>query len=974
MQLDLGPPKRRVLLLRLLIEEGRPVSTDRLCEDVWAGRPPSRAVVSLQAHISRIRAVLEPERARHSKPGMLIRESHGYALRVPPGALDSVQFERGVARADRLLAQGQVAAARSEVEQALSLWRGTALDDARDYQFAARSMTQLEAAYVAAEELRICTLIHDGDPQQAVHAAEVLTARHPLREVAWGLLMCALYFTGRHAEALTRFEELRKYLSRELGLLPSPGIAVLQEAILRHDLTAIKRVSQAGFASVYDDTGTDEPYTLVSVRDARSGPAVSTDNSLAAHHPDVDQRCDLFAAASALRPAQLPRGSAFFTGRHVELAHLQGMLPQTGSGAEAPSVMLIGGIAGVGKTAFALHFAHQVKDRFPDGQFFVDLRGFDATGSAMDADEALLGFLSALGVHPTTAPSTSDARSAMLRTMLAQRRVLVVLDNARDENQVRPLLPAASGCMTIVTSRIQLHGLVTTDSAEVLTLDVPPPDESTEVMTRRLGALRVQAEPEAVAEIIDRCGRLPLALATAAARATLHPDFSLRSLVGEMRATEGSLDAFAGPDDTADVRTVFSWSYRALTPQAARLFRLLALHPGPDISVAAAASLAGLQVPLARRLLTELTRTRMINESSVGRFAFHDLLRVYAGELVEEFDAQVVRDEARRRMYDHYVHTAARGGPRLGYIAQFITDPPAPGVIPEQFDVADRMLRWYAVEQRVLRTMLRQAVEHGSVSDACRLAWPLHGYLDALGRSSDAAVVLSNVLEALEGTADRLEQARLHRALAGCLGRVHDYVQALTHLDKAEALLDGVDDVTEQVRVHLSFGALLHSAGQVDPALHRTREALRLAEATGDQLLDAESSNAVGWTLTMLGRHDEALVHCRRSVELFRRLDVPQREAYAWDSLGHVHHHLGDHQAAVACYRTALDLMVEAGDSFTKVGTMMRLGDTHVCAGDPKAARRVWERALRLAEDTPDVHPVKEVERRLAALLSAGEE
>ncbi|MFG3092920.1 BTAD domain-containing putative transcriptional regulator [Streptomyces antibioticus] len=666
--LDLGPRTRRVLALRLLLEDGRAVSTDRLCEDLWPGRPTSLTAPSLHTHISRLRTVLERGRTRLGKAGLLVRESHGYALRVPPEARDTVHFEQSLARAERCLADGRAGEARAQAEYALSLWRGAALEDARDHLFAAQQVTRLETARTVAEELHVRTLLHDGDIQQAVSGAEALTARHPLREAAWGVLMCALYLAGRHADALSRFEELRKHLAEELGSRPSPGTSALQEAVLRHDVTFIRHMAQSAVTS-----GHDRPTPSVTLPSDAAGPTATDNGSDTAHAPapftiaaitpGTDLREPPLTGAPSPRPAELPAGSPFFVGRRSELALLERLSGHPPYEHPSPAAVLIGGMPGVGKTTLALHFAHRAAARFPDGQLFSNLRDFDTTGPATDPAEVLKRFLTALGVPPPAVPATLGTRTALLRTVLAGRRVLFVLDNARDEEQVRPLLPAAPGCMVVVTSRNQLEGLVPTGSTQSMTLDVPPLTEGLEALTRRLGTDRVAAEPEAAEGLVRFCASLPLALAVAAARATLHPEFSLRELAADLRTTEGTLDAFSGTGDSADVRTVFSWSYRSLSQQAARLFRLLALHPGPDITAAAAASLTGLPHTQTHAALTELTRTHMLGEPAPGRYVLHDLLRVYAGELAREQETEEDRAAARHRVHDHYLHTAPH---RLG--------------------------------------------------------------------------------------------------------------------------------------------------------------------------------------------------------------------------------------------------------------------------------------------------------------------
>ncbi|MCL7429385.1 BTAD domain-containing putative transcriptional regulator [Streptomyces sp. YS415] len=981
--LDVGPPKRRALALRLLLEDGRAVSTDRLCEDLWPGKSPTRAVPSLHSHISRLRAVLEPERPAHGKAGVLIRETRGYALRVPSDALDSVRFEQAVARAGRLLADGASRRACREIESALSLWRGAPLEDAQDYLFAARQTARLNTARVAAEELHICALVQDEDLHRAVGEAEALIVRHPLREITWALLMCALYLTGRHADALSRFEELRKSLAEELGLRPSPGLSALQEAILRHDLAFVRRMARSVLVPGYDqDTSpgsVDAADPAVRIRrpppDPPTGNTSTTSTRDTAHTINAIGgllRASPLVSQPTLRPAQLPPESPLFTGRRRELESLHAALRDTQQKWTAPPVILVGGVPGVGKTTLALRFAHQVAGRFPDGQLFADLRGFNAGGTARDTAEVLQEFLTSLGTPPSAIPASVSHRTALLRTILARRRVLLFLDNARDEEQVRPLLPGTPSCMAVVTSRNELHGLLATEGARSFTLPVPPVEEGRAILTRRLGATRVEADPEATEEIVRLCAGLPLALAIAAARATLHPEFPLRALAEEMRASEGSLDAFSGTGDSSDVRAVFSWTYRALSPQAARLFRLLALHPGPDISTAAAASLAGLPVSQTRAALTELTRTRMLAEDSVGRFALHDLLRVYAGELVREQETPSAQTAALLRTYDHYLDAAHTGAPSLCHIPVSPGPPSTAGTVPERQAGTRETLRWFEAEEHVLHALLRQAARDGFHHHACRLAWWLQGYLDAGGRSAEAVAVLSVALDAARAAGDAREQARLHRALAGCLGRTGRYREGLAHLDRAADLLEHVDDYLEHAWLHLSFGALLHATGRDDAALHRGVEALHMAREHGDLVTEADACNSVGWTLSVLGRPREALAYCRRSVAGFRRAGVTQREAYAWDSLGHALHRLGRHRWAVGCYRTALRLLRACGDTYTPVGTLVRLGDAGRAAGDATCARLAWERALALAEKQPDAHPLDEIRDRVRSLAATG--
>jgi len=361
----------------------------------------------------------------------------------------------------------------------------------------------------------------------------------------------------------------------------------------------------------------------------------------------------LAVGSGAASPRQLPAAVRHFAGRDVELAALADQLADA---ADMVVISAVGGTAGIGKTALAVHFAHQVADRFLDGQLYVNLRGFDPTGSPMSPAEAIRGFLEAFDVPGERIPVTLGAQAALYRSVLADRRVLVVLDNARDADQVRPLLPGSPGCMVVVTSRNQLISLITAEGARPLTLDLLTVAEARQLLAGRLGAGRVAADAAAVEEIIASCARLPLALAIVAARAATHPQFPLASLAGELRDARGGLNAFGGGDAAADPRAVFSWSYQQLSPQAARLFRLLGLHPGPDTTAWAAASLAALPTEQARGSLAELARAHLVTERAPGRFAFHDLLRAYAVEQARSHDTDDDRKATVSRALDHYLH------------------------------------------------------------------------------------------------------------------------------------------------------------------------------------------------------------------------------------------------------------------------------------------------------------------------------
>ena len=394
----------------------------------------------------------------------------------------------------------------------------------------------------------------------------------------------------------------------------------------------------------------------------------------------------------------------------------------------------------MGKTALAVHWAHRVATQFPGGQLYVNLRGFDPVGPALDPGQALRGFLDAFAVVPERIPASLDDQVALYRSLLAGLRVLVVLDNARDAEQVRPLLPGSPGCLAVVTSRNHLTGLIATQGAHLLDLDLLPPAEARELLARRLGAGRAGREPDAVEQIMAGCARLPLALTIAAARAATSPDFPLAVFAAELGEAGRVLDPFDSGDVATDVRAVFSWSYRALSRGAARLFRLLGLHPGPDITLGAAASLAGITPDQARAMLAELTRGHLLAEHRPGRYAFHDLLRAYATEQAQTCDDDGARGAAVARVLDHWLH-AARAAVTLidPFFAPAAPAPPRPGVVLAGPATAGEALNWFTNERATLLAAVLLAAEAGFATHAWQLAWALNTFLLRRGLWDDQA-------------------------------------------------------------------------------------------------------------------------------------------------------------------------------------------------------------------------------------------
>ncbi|HZO69839.1 MAG TPA: tetratricopeptide repeat protein [Kribbellaceae bacterium] len=673
-------------------------------------------------------------------------------------------------------------------------------------------------------------------------------------------------------------------------------------------------------------------------------------------------------------PGQLPADVPAFTGRTQHLSDLDRLIsrsePQQEAAGRPTAVVIsaIDGTAGVGKTALAIHWSHRVREYFPDGQLYVNLRGFDPSGQAMDPADAVRGFLDAFEVPPQRIPTDPDARAALYRSLLVGRKILVVLDNARDSGQVRPLLPGDPGCLVIVTSRNQLTGLVAANAACPLTLDVLSGDEAREFLARRLGASRIAAEPQAVEDLIELCARLPLALAITAAHAATRPNVTLEALATQIRNTRQRLDFLTGDDAATNLQVVFSWSYHTLTPAAARLFRLLGLHPGPDISAPAAASLAGLTPDAIPPVLAELTRASLLTQLTTGRYTFHDLLRDYATYLADSIDTDEQRHTATGRILDHYLHTA--------YPAARLLDPnrdPVPlalaraGVTPEQMSDHAQALGWFAAQRQVLLAAVTRAAATGFDTHTWQLASTLVTFLYRRGDWHDQVAVGRAAVAAAQRLADPTTEARTHRFLAGAYIRLGRFEDALTQLRHALDLDPRSSDQTQQAHTYFHLAYLWERRSQPARALPHARQALHLYQAAGHQAGQARALNTVGWYHTLLGEHQQALTHCQQAMTLFQQLGDRVGQAATWDTLGYAHHHLGQHTQAVTCYQHALTLSRDLGDRYAQAEVLTHLGDTHHATDYPQAARDAWQQALTILDDLD--HPDAETTRaKLAAL------
>jgi tetratricopeptide (TPR) repeat protein len=635
------------------------------------------------------------------------------------------------------------------------------------------------------------------------------------------------------------------------------------------------------------------------------------------------------AGPEPARPAQLPPDIPAFVGRRAELERLDTVAGQP--------LIVISGTAGVGKTALATHWATSVADRFPDGVLHVNLRGYDPSGATTPA-EAVRGFLEAFDVPSPSIPVTQAAQVGLYRRLVAGKRVLVLLDNARDADHVRPLLPNSAGCLAVVTSRHLLPALVVTDGAFPLDLDLLSVDESRQLLAARLGADRVAEDQGSVDEIIGHCARLPLAMTLVATRATMHRRFALAGLVDKLRAAEGRLDALSSVDRSIDVRTVFSWSYGSLSGAAAELFRMFGVHCGPEITAPAAAALLGVDVRRVDVLLAELADAHLIVEQAEGRFGLHDLLRAYAVELLEEDPA-----EALRRVLDYYLHSAyAADGLLYPYRDEIDLEPPRDGVTPQAFGTDRQAAAWLAAERPVLLAAVAQAAAAGFPAHAYRLALTLVTFLDRRGYWDDMITALHLALEVARRLGDPALQGEALRRLGtgeARLGR-HDRAAELAR-DALDVYVASGNRIGE-ARTHRDLAMLYWRRGQRPEALHHIREVLQVSVTAGLRAGPAFALYLFACVHFLTGDYPRAVEVCRAAVAAYRQIGDRVGAAVAWEGCGLSYAEMGEFESALTCYQEALTLRRGTDERFLVADSLALIGDTHAAAGRPAEARESW--------------------------------
>jgi DNA-binding SARP family transcriptional activator/tetratricopeptide (TPR) repeat protein len=941
---DLGSRKQRLVLAVLLLDANRFVATSRLVRACWPDEPPPTARRIIHTHVSRLRSILTAAGAQRYGVS-LVRHGSGYVLTCDPTRIDAHRFRGLVNRARADTSDEQKTAL---LGQALDLWQGSPLADAAPEATRHWLCPGLEETRLTAIADRLDARLRLGQHVTLIDELVGYAAEHPLQQRIVGQLMLALYRAGRAVDALEVYQQHRRRLVDEFGVDPCADLRQLELAILRAD------------------------------------PAL-----------DLPQPAAVPRASEELDPAvpvaaELPADVADFTGRDGELRRLHDLPSGT-------TVVTITGTAGVGKTALAVHWGHRIAGGFGDGQLYVDLRGY-AAGPPVSAIEALAQFLRALGVPAERVPTTLDEAAARYRSLLAGKRMLIVLDNARSPEQVRPLLPGSATCLVVITSRNRLGGLVAREGARAIPLTVLDPPQARALLAGILGDERVRAEPEGVAELARLCAHLPLALRIAGANLLNRQGGTIAGLLAELgeRSRLGALEIDG--DDLAAVRATFDLSYAALPPAAARLFRLLGLDPGPDITAPAAAALAGTTPEAAARLLDALAGVHLLEQRSPGRYHGHDLLRLYARERTEHEDSAAEREAAMLAMADWYLHSVDAAAEAL--YPQMLRLPTPPSdfkITPVGFGGPGEALRWLDSERANLVALIVHSAAHGSGARAWQLADALRGYFWLRRYTVDWLAVAQAGSAAATVDGDLRGQAAAELSLADayqCLGRCDEaigrYKSALALTRQADwpegraaamgnlgimhyelgRLTEAADHYSQALDLHRRTGrrsaeavtlgnlATVHrELGRLWDATEQYREALMVLTETGSRYGQADATGNLGIVCHELGQLEQALRHLDRALAMHQEIGERYGEAITLSSLAAVHRDLGHDDQAFDLARAALVLAQEIGSQRTEAEAMIALASVECRAGQHHRAVDRYQHALGMLRETGALYP-----------------
>ncbi|MBP2478582.1 DNA-binding SARP family transcriptional activator/Tfp pilus assembly protein PilF [Crossiella equi] len=882
----LGGAKPRTLLAALLARSGGAVGPAQLVDLIWRSRPPASARAIVQTYASTLRGALR----KAGVPDLLVSDEAGYRVVLGGARYDLPEFEDAVLTARERLAEREFEQAAELLREALGLWHGPAFAGLGD-GFLRAEAERLDELRLAAVELRCTADLECGRYERLVPELRGLTAEYPLREPFWALLMLALARSGQQSAALAAYEQIRSALREEFGSDPGPQLLEAYEVVLH-----------------------DEPRP---------------------------------ATSSAEVPMQLPADLASFAGRTEDLAALDGQLPE--AGASAPRAIVVVGPGGIGKTALAVRWAHRVRDRFPDGQLFVDLRGYDPV-SPVSTEQALTGFLRSLGVSAQRVPVTLEEQVALYRSLLVGKRVLVVLDNAAGAGQVRPLLPTGPGCLALVTSRGDLRSLAVLNDARVRYLEVLSPADSLDLLAELCGPAAVAAEPEDARRLAALCGHLPLALRIAAANLHGRRHTRISDYVAALR--EDRLAELAIDDDPAvAVQATFHLSYQALDPATRQVFRLLGLAPGPDFSQAAAVAMAG--VPGVPRSLDRLVSASLLSRGAGGRYQFHDLIRDFAADRARAEDGPAELRAAETRLYDHYLGTASAGTALFYAGVRRLRETPTAVVTP--FADGEAALRWLDEE----RVNLVAAAERAAAVPETRhysgwLADVLRGYFSGRGYAADGLALSTAALAAARESGDAQAEVAVHALRALIFYNLSDYEGSIAEQELALAANERDPNPVAELECLHHLGRTYAQLGVPREAMAHHERALAIATAIGDELIEAREVNYVGVAHLSLGNIDEATRCHTRALEIARRLDDKTVRLRTLNGLGLAHWTAGRLAEAAACHRECVDLCRSWGLAHNYVAAVVCLAETCCDLGRYEEAaalaRDALERGQRIRE------------------------
>jgi DNA-binding SARP family transcriptional activator/tetratricopeptide (TPR) repeat protein len=889
----------------LLVNANRPVAVTELTAAIWGDAPPAQSRRQVQNAISQIRSTLN----RHGYDG-LGRDAYGYRLGVAVDALDLLRFEALVAAAQRAEVDGDPGRVAETLRTALALWRGPALSDLASDRLRDQA-ARLDERRLAVTETYVRHALAAGPVDHLVDELSTIVAACPLRERLTAAYMHVLYRAGRQADALAAYHRAAKALAEDLGVDPGPELSTMFNRVLRHDPELT--VPTGGRVATGGGNG-------------RVGVAVTP------------------ASPRRVVPAQLPADVAPFSGRCAELGRLDALLATTTTttSATALSIAVVCGPPGVGKTALAVHWAHLVADRFPDGNLYVDLRGADPY-EPMSAAEALSGFLVALGVPGAEHPGDLAGLAARFRTELASRRVLVVLDNAGSVEQVRPLLPGTGSCAVLVTSRDALAGLVAVHGAHRIALDMLPERDATDLLRQLIGA-SAAADHTAVVALATRCGRLPLALRVAAELVVARSAATLTDLVAELDRWQDRLDVLdTSGDPRATVSTVLSWSIRNLPDQASRVLRLLSLHPGRRADPYAVAAMAGTGLNPARQALVTLSRAHLVQPTGDGGYGMHDLLRAFAAKLAADVDSEPARVAARQRLFDHYVGTASVAMDCL----HPANKPYRPSVAPASPPVPDlaepgAARRWLDTE---LENLIAVAI-HGLPEHTIGLSGLLHRYLINGSRLTEAIVIHSHALRSARVTGDLTAQASAMLNLAGSQLHLSRLDPASVSIREALGLFRRIGDPIGEARALGTFGCVEDLRGRYRSATEHLRRGAELFRQIGDRNGEGNCLNNLSFVERRRGSPGRAAGYSRRALLLYRDIGDPIGEPHALVSLGRAELDLGHAAFAAVLFARATEMFERHGDRYGKALVLVSIGELRITLGSWSSAEMVLNEAL----------------------------